>query len=354
MSAWDTIRQSQFFIKLRSWEYWPFGIVQLPLFFYYPWLSLRAGSPTFFSASNPGILMGGMFGESKFDVLQLIPPELKPRTILIKKNTEANELTQLLQDHELSFPLIFKPDIGERGFMVRRINNTKEAIEYQDELKHDFLAQELVVDPLEFGVFYVRYPNQTDGSVTSIVMKEMLYVEGDGHSTLQELILKKDRARLQWPHLRKKFEARLQDVIPASKKVEIVSIGNHCLGTKFINANHLINDELNASFDRISKMIPGFFFGRFDLRCKSIYDLARGNVLIMELNGCGAEPAHIYDPAFPLLEAVAVLIEHWKTIFDIARLNRKAGTNYLPLSEAIRHYRNFKDKTRAVFFDDSR
>lgn len=354
MSAWESIRRSPFMIKLRSWEYWPFGIVQLPLFFYYPWLSLRAGSLTFFSASNPGILMGGMFGESKFDVLKSVPDELKPRTILIQKNTGPNELADLLQRHRLPFPLIFKPDIGERGFMVRRINNTEEAIQYLTEMKHDFLVQELVTDPLEFGVFYTRYPNQENGSVNSIVMKEMLYVEGDGQSTLQNLILKKDRARLQWTVLEKKFRHRLQEVIPVGERIEVVSIGNHCLGTKFINANHLINAELNASFDKISKRIPGFYFGRFDLRCKSTDDLQRGNVLIMELNGCGAEPAHIYDPTFPFFKAITVLMAHWKTIYDISRLNNKTGSSYLPLKEAIRHYHNFKDKTRGMLSDGTR
>lgn len=333
-------------IKLRSWEYWPFGIIQFPLFFYYPWLSLRAGSFTFFSASNPGILMGGMFGESKFEVLKMIPHQLKPKTILVRRNTTLAMLLNELHQVNLSFPLIFKPDIGERGFMVRRINNAEEAQLYLNEMEHDFLAQEFVTYSLEFGVFYSRYPDREHGSVTSIVMKEMLYVKGDGLSTLQELIMTKDRARLQWPVLEKKFAQRLHEVIPRDEKVEIVSIGNHCLGTKFINANHLISDRLNNSFDRISKTIPGFFFGRFDLRCNTIEDLQDGNVLIMELNGCGAEPAHIYDPAFPLLKAVSVLINHWTTIFQIAQKNKKAGANYLPLKEAIRHYHNFKEKTQ--------
>jgi hypothetical protein len=346
MSAVKNFLRSPFMIKLRSWEYWPFGIIQFPLFFYYPWLSLRAGSLTFFSASNPGILMGGMFGESKFDVLRLVPDELKPKTILVDKDVTLHSLVESLLAGGLSFPLIFKPDIGERGFMVTRINNVEEAEAYLKEMKHDFLAQELVTLPMEFGVFYSRYPDREHGAVTSVVMKEMLYVEGDGSSTLQELIMRKDRARLQWPVLEKKFAHRLTDVIPSGEKVEIVSIGNHCLGTKFINANHLINDKLNASFDRISKMIPGFFFGRFDLRCNSVEDLENGKIRIMELNGCGAEPAHIYDPGFPLFKAVTVLIDHWTTIFQISRLNKKAGANYLPLKEAIRHYHNFKEKTQ--------
>ena len=36
-------------------------------------------------------------------------------------------------------------------------------------------------------------------------------------------------------------------------------------------------------------------------------DLARGRVKILELNGCGAEPAHIYDPAFTLAKAMKAM-----------------------------------------------
>jgi hypothetical protein len=346
MKWWKEFLRSSFLIKLRHWEYWPFGILQFPLFFYYPWLALRARSLTFFTGSNPGILMGGMFGESKFDVLELIPIEYKPRTIRIRSGSSKEELIGSLHDHDFSYPLIFKPDIGERGFGVRRISSADEALQYLVETKFDFLVQEFVDLPLEFGVFYRRFPQSSHGHVSSIVMKEMLCVEGDGVSTLQELILRKDRAKLQWATLQKRFQTRLTDVMPKGQKLEIVSIGNHCLGTKFINANHLINARLNESFDRISKQIPGFYFGRFDLRCGSLADLENGRIKIMELNGCGAEPAHIYDPDFAFWSALGVLFDHWKTIFKIAQQNQSRGFQFLPLKDAIGHYQHFKSKTR--------
>ena len=46
------------YIRLTSWEYWPFGIVQAPIFIYWLWLSIKARTPFFFSASNPGIQIG--------------------------------------------------------------------------------------------------------------------------------------------------------------------------------------------------------------------------------------------------------------------------------------------------------
>jgi hypothetical protein len=338
------IAHSNFFIKLKSWEYWPFGFVQFPVFFYFAWLCIRARSLTFFAASNPGIPMGGMFGESKYDILKKIPPTVTPVSLLVETPTSVQHIVMTIQQSGLNFPLIFKPELGERGFKVARINSVKDIETFLMGMSYNFLIQEFVDEPLEFGIFYRRYPGNATGEVTSVVLKEMLSVTGDGVSTLQQLILNKDRAKLHWKTLRLKFRERLNEVIGVGIAIELVSIGNHCLGTKFINRNDLINDVLNQRFDEISKQIDGFYFGRYDLRCSTLADLYAGKVKIMELNGCGAEPAHIYDPRFSFFRATVVLLKHWRTIFEIARENNRRGTRYISFAEALRYYRIFKQR----------
>src|SRR5258708_18079201 len=111
-----------FFIKLLNWEYWPFGIIHVPLVFMWLWYSLRERSFFYFSASNPGILTGGMLGESKYEVLSLLPDEVKPKTILIKFPSSKEEVLKKMEETRLEFPVIFKPDLGERCWMVRRID----------------------------------------------------------------------------------------------------------------------------------------------------------------------------------------------------------------------------------------
>lgn len=342
MSLLARIRSSHFFIKIRSWEYWPFWVVHAPLFPYWLWLSLKARSLIFFSASNPGILMGGMFGESKFDILNKVPATHRPRTRLMKNSATRPEIMQMMAEEGLKFPVIFKPDLGERGWMVKKISTEEEIDRYLEKIKISFLVQEFVDLPLEFGVFYVRFPGEPSGRVTSIVGKEMLSVTGDGRSTLENLIGQQDRAWLQWETLRHDYQNRLSEVILAGQKIELVSIGNHCLGTKFLNANHLINDRLSASFDAISKQVDGFYFGRYDLRTASMQDLEAGRVMVMELNGCGAEPAHIYHPGFSIVEAIRVLFRHWHDIYRVSTENHRHGVPYLPLSEARMIYRQFK------------
>lgn len=296
----------------------------------------------YFTASNPSILTGGMMGESKYEVLQLVPQSLKPVTSLIKLPATVTSITETMHKSGLSFPLIFKPDLGERGWMVRRIKNEQEAEAYLKEIKIDFIMQELVDLPLEFGVYYVRYPSQPSGFVNSITGKEFLSVIGDGEKSLKELILEKDRAKIQWDSLRMVYADQLTEIIPSGKKIELVSIGNHCLGTTFLNFNHLINDKLNSSFDAISKQINGFYFGRYDLRCASLHDLESGNIKIMELNGCGAEPAHIYHPGSSLIQAVGVLITHWRNLYRVSKENHERGVPYLSLQEGKQIYKRVK------------
>jgi len=333
---------SNFFIRLTHWEYWPFGIIQFPFFIYYLWLSLRARSFLFFSASNPGIVMGGMLGESKYDVLQLVPDLYKPKTIFIRYPATKEQVLEIIRDNRFQFPVIFKPDLGERGFMVKRIFNVTEVEDYLKKIKADFLIQEWVDEPVECGVFYTRFPYEKDGKVTSLVLKEMLTVTGDGVSTLQKLILNKPRAKLQWEVLKEVYAEKLTMIIPKEDIVELNDIGNHCLGTKFLNGEHLINSTLSQTFDSISKRINGFYFGRYDIRCTNIEDLYQGKVKIMELNGCGAEPGHIYHPGFPLWKALRILFVHWKNMFIISVLNHKQGAPYVSLKEGRLIYRKFK------------
>ncbi len=285
-------------------------------------------------------------GESKYDVLQLVPDEVKPKTLLVRSPSSIEELMSLLRINGLTFPLIFKPDLGERGWMVRKITSEAEARQYLSEIRVDFIIQELVDLPLEFGVFYLRFPSQENGFVNSVTGKEFLSVEGDGMQTLEELIRKKDRAMLQWDVLKTTYSNRLQTILPMGEKMELVSIGNHCLGTTFLNQNHLINEKLSASFDRISKQIDGFYFGRYDLRCASLQNLEDGRVKIVELNGCGAEPAHIYHPGAPLWKGISDLITHWNNMYRISKENHARGVDYLSFREARAIYQKFKMKVR--------
>ncbi len=317
-------------------------VVQFPFFLYWLWLSLRAKSFLFFSASNPRITLGGMFGESKYEVLMQLPERLRPKTIFVEFPVTVDELINKIKLAGLDFPVIFKPDFGERGFMVKRIFSRNDIEHYLRKMKSNFLIQELIELPVECGVFFTRFPNEDKGKVTSVVLKEMLDVVGDGVSTLQELIFAKERAKLQWTILKEVHQDRLTQIVKEGERVELNSIGNHCLGTKFLNGNHIISATMSESFDRISKEMRQFYFGRFDLKCASLEDLSKGNVKILEVNGCGAEPAHIYQPGFSLWEAYSVLFTHWNNLYQISLQNRQRGVPYTSFREGRNIYQKYR------------
>ena len=92
----------------------------MPLFVLWVWYAIKERSLFYFSASNPGILTGGMMGESKHEVLELVPDSVKPKTILIKLPASAESVMETLTQEGLKFPLVFKPDMGERGWKIGR------------------------------------------------------------------------------------------------------------------------------------------------------------------------------------------------------------------------------------------
>jgi hypothetical protein len=330
-----------FFTKLTHWEYWPFSAVYFPVIVYYLWLSLKARSFFFFSASNPSIETGGMLGESKFSILKNIPDEFKAFTLFFPKTTSLETIITRIKENQLLYPFIVKPDVGERGTGVEKINNEEALKAYLKTNRKDFLIQEYIDFEIELGVFYFRYPDQQKGTVSSVVRKIFLHVKGDGKSTLGELIAGYPRAGFQFDRLKSQLDYKS---IPAKdEKIILEPIGNHCRGTTFLNASDIIDQKLTEVFDSISHKIPGFFFGRYDLRCKTIEELKRGkHIKIVELNGAGAEPAHIYQPGYSLFKAWKELLFHWKVLYEISILNYKNGIPFMSFREARIKYRQIQ------------
>ncbi|MDO1448529.1 hypothetical protein Q0590_19790 [Rhodocytophaga aerolata] len=335
---------SNSWIKLTKWEFWPFWLFYTPIYFYWIWLSIRARSFVFFSAANPRMELGGFGGYSKYNVIKQFSSELIPKTVLINSAvSDPEELLKQIKSQGLSFPLIIKPDVGERGWKVEKINHSQAFMEYLSQNRQKLLIQEYIDYPLEFGIMYHRMPGQARGYITSIVQKEFLSVTGDGKSTLQELFNRFTRTKYHLPMLLKLYKGELTKVLKPGEVLELVSIGNHARGTTFLNANHLITPGLVQVFDNISRTIDGFYFGRYDIRVPGLEDLYAGrNIKILELNGANSEPAHIYDPQMRISHAYKHLFRHWHILFNISMQNHKKGHSFTPLLKAMTILRNRK------------
>ena len=313
-----------FFIKLFHWEYWPFHVLYIPVYIYWGWLAIRARSLFFFNTSNPSIRNGGFLLESKKEIYDLIPEEYYPGTKLFTPGTGIKEITGSLSQSGFKYPLIGKPDIGMKGMGVKKLENEIELTEYVKNSKVDFLIQEFVDLKNEIGIFYYRYPDKENGSISGIVRKEFLTVTGDGVSTMEELVRKNKRYILQLPVLKKTKGEELSRVLKNGEEFILVPYGNHIRGAKFIDDSHLIDEELTNVIDALCKKVNGFYFGRLDIRFNSWEELKQGkNFSIIELNGAGSEPTHIYDPRHSIFFAWKEIIRHLNIMWRISKVNHR-------------------------------
>lgn len=312
----------RFLTRLLNWEYWPFEVVYAPLLPVWLWLSLKARSLLFFSAANPGIRYAGFIHEQKSDIYNLMPETLYPATVLFKAGVKKYTLLPAMESHDLSFPLIAKPDIGERGVQVKLIETEQDLFDYAKQSKVDFLLQEYIDYKLEAGIFYYRLPGEKYGRISGIAGKEFLSVTGDGHSTVYQLLQPSGRHLLQLPTLLKTYGAWLDTILPKNKTTVLVPYGNHSRGAKFIDLQHRITPALEASIDNICRQIKGFYFGRLDIRFNSWEELEQGRAFsVIEVNGAGSEPTHIYDPAYSIWFAWKEIYRHWKILYQISMQN---------------------------------
>jgi hypothetical protein len=260
--------------------------------------------------------------ESKKEIYDLIPPEYYPGTILFKPGTEILKIINSISQAGFKYPVIGKPDIGMKGMGVKKLENEMELETYAKESKVDFLVQEYVDYKNEVGIFYYRYPDETNGHISGIVRKEFLAVTGDGESTIEELIRKNKRYILQLPVLKKTKKDQLGIVLEKGEEFILVPYGNHIRGAKFIDDSHLIDKELTGFIDTVCKQVDGFYFGRLDIRFNSWEELKRGKSFsIIELNGAGSEPTHIYDPKHSIFFAWKEIIRHLNIMWRISKLN---------------------------------
>ena len=185
-----------FITKWTQWEHWPTFLFYAPLVPFFLYKIIRTGNPVYFLVTNPGILYSGCGSESKYETLLLIPEKLRPKSVLIPKGTSFSTIIERIQKEEINYPLIAKPDIGFRGYLVKKIDNQQELEYYFSRIKTIIILQEFVAFQNEIGVFYHRIPGEEKGKITSITIKKYLSLTGDGKSTLSELIINDERAFL--------------------------------------------------------------------------------------------------------------------------------------------------------------
>ena len=338
-----------FFHKLANWEYWPSEIVYFPINFLWAFYAFKSKTIFFFNTANPTMRNGGFFMESKKEIYDLIPQKYYPKTIFIKEKTSFEAVLTAKENFNFSFPFIVKPDIGLRGSAVKKIKSVIELREYNQNASFDYLIQDLIPFENELGIFYVRFPNQEKGKITGIVAKEFMIVTGNGKLTIKELIKQNPRFEIQLTTLQKEYKDKLNEVLLQDEKLNLVPFGNHCRGSKFIDASDLISDKLNDVINEMCLQIDGFYFGRLDIMYNSFAELEAGkNFQVVEINGAASEPTHIYDPKHSIFFAWKELARHITMMYKISVENNNKGFPFLTNKQGIHQYRLHLEQNKKI------
>lgn len=339
-----------------------------PFIFYSPvafrWLlmSIQYRSLLLPTVSNPLIEAGGLWGESKSRLMDQIGTDQREwvapySAVRITHGISEDEIMTSVKEAMASissvFPVVVKPDIGWQGYGVRAIKNEEELKSYMLSYPRDttLIIQQLVSWEGEAGVFYSRLPGEENGKIISLTLRYYPHVIGDGISTVSQLLHKNERTRfkLNFYRGRESFHKGLSEkklnTIPQKGEVfRLAFIGSIRVGGLYRNGSEYITEALQKSFAAVGKSMPEFYFGRFDIKFKSIEKLMDGeDFLIFEVNGAGAEAIHVWDASTPIFKMYRELFRYQSLMFEISALNRRRGFKPMQIKEFYSFTRNYNN-----------
>lgn len=331
--------------KIALSERIPPIVFYLPIGIQWAWLALRHHSLSLPTAANPAIEVGGLWGESKSGCLDMVGPDqrrwIADYTTLRRGHgagageRDASRAVVAAADAGLSYPLVAKPDIGWRGFGVRLIRSPEALAAYVQAYPENetILLQRAIDHEGEAGVLYARTPGAPSGRILSLTFRYFPHVVGDGRQSIRDLVLADQRAA--WKagqhfgfdsgHLGNPNQDL--DRIPADgETVRLAFVGSNRVGGLYRDARAHITPQLERRFDEISRSMPEFYYGRYDVRFESVEKFRLGtDFRIIEINGAGGESINVWDPAMPLAQVYRELFAQQRRLFEIGAMNRARG-----------------------------
>jgi len=328
------------------WEKAPWVVQFLPLIVKHFWhLHLL-------NAVNPGMDgFSGLTGDSKKSINDRLNETFRPDNLFFKKVPTTAQVFQAFKEkykEELSYPIICKPDIGERATGVTFIYCDKQLQTYLKTARPNFILESFCDTKREFGLSWIQDPESEEYTIVSLVEKQIPFVVGNGKQTLLALIEKQYASMNVAPEKRKKilsgFSNQEKKSIPnKGEEITIVRTASISYGTKFKKINIPKASRKKLS-DLIGKMITeknGVFVGRFDLRADSVADLLQGKVKIIELNGIGGMPLEIYEPHILIDKKYEILFSYFEDVLAFAKKNIEYGRG-IPANRLSLHKHVYK------------
>lgn len=336
------MEQSSFKQKMHH-EKWPSPIFYTPIFFYYLYNSIKLRKFNYFTVVNPAMKTGGLCAFSKHKTFSLVSKDLLPKTIFLEqKYYTQSDLYHLLKQNQMSFPVVAKPDQGERGFLVNKIDDIDKLHYFLSEKSKvvNFLIQDFIDYPLELGVFALKIDGEW--KVTSLTSKKFWSVVGDGVKTVKKLIEESGKEKTKY------INVDLNYIPKNGEDFLLEPIGNHCRGTDFVNECSKIDKDIDAVINQALQNTEGLNYCRIDLKTPSWESFKKGQFKIMEINGVSAEPGHIYDRTTPLKTAYKDLFFHWKQMANIAHHELQKTSKSEPFIETVKSVKYHFDRKKQM------
>ena len=96
------------------------------------------------------MMFSGFAGYGKYDEIMRFDPELVPKTILIKVGDTFEQVKNKIQEVEIPYPIILKPNLGRTARDISKIYNENQLRKKLVSMKEDYVIQEFITYPLEF------------------------------------------------------------------------------------------------------------------------------------------------------------------------------------------------------------
>lgn len=286
-------------------------------------------------AVNPGLDgFSGFMGTSKQSIVDRLNKNYRPDHVFFEEVPTYEELEQRFeQTHNkpISFPIICKPDIGERATGVIYIQNKAQLEEYLQNAEPNFHLEKFY-DQKEFALSWTRDPQTGEYRIWSVIEKQIPCIVGDGKTSFRELLVHKIE-ELELAHDRKEkilacySREELDQILPEGEQKRIVKTASISYGTTFkkIEPTEMQTQQLRILVSQFIENPKGLYQGRFDLRAESFEELTEGNAKIIELNGVGGMPMEIYESHLSVPEKYKLLFKYFSYILEIAKENVDAG-----------------------------
>lgn len=319
-----------------QWEFisfWKFYAIVFPI---WCWYAMK--SRTLFLGTNLNSFLnhGGLFHYDKNAANDYFYFINKEKSIALNLPAEKDIVKRELSMRK---KIVLKPAQGLRGKSIHILENI-EAL--PEEIHGNYILESFHSGEKEISVLVSR--TSAGLQIDGITGKVFPCVIGNGISDLQKLVEKVKRYRIAKNKLTLPHGIHWDYIPKKGEKICLGRIGNHNRGCLFVDITISISQKGKQGILEALEQGKEIDFGRSDINYNVLSDLENGHFKVIEFNGAMAEPTHMYDPRYSLIDALKIYRRHVQRLSDCHIEKRKQGKYPTPLLRGIKgliqHYKS--------------